>query len=70
MEILLKDIPALQQRYDFQLNKYDIDILENYELLETMEQNVAEIGEDLPIIFVGDSAFYGPDEFHGKLNVL
>jgi len=66
MEILSKDIPMLQEKYDFQFKTYDIDILENYELLEKMEENVKEIGEDLPIVFVGDSVFYGPDTFREK----
>jgi cytochrome c biogenesis protein CcdA/thiol-disulfide isomerase/thioredoxin len=66
MEILSKDIPVLQEKYDFQFNIYDINILENYELLETMEENVKEIGEDLPIVFVDDSVFYGPDAFREK----
>ncbi len=67
MDILLADIPRLQKKYQFTLKKYDIDFLENFRLLEEMEKNVEEKGEDLPIIFVGDSVFYGPKEVHEKL---
>lgn len=62
MDILLDDIPKLQNKYQFILKKYDIDILKNYTLLEEMEKGVKNIGEDLPVIFVGDSVFYGPKE--------
>ena len=66
MDIILGDIPALQKKYQFQFKKYDINILENYELLEKMEEHVENKGEDLPIVFVGDSVFYGPDSFRRK----
>jgi cytochrome c biogenesis protein CcdA len=58
---------TFQERYRFEIKKYDLDILENYRLLEKMEENVAEKGEDLPVIFIGDSVFYGPDEGREKL---
>jgi cytochrome c biogenesis protein CcdA/thiol-disulfide isomerase/thioredoxin len=67
MDILLGDIPRLQSKYKFQFRKYDIDIMDNYRLLEKMEQNVKNIGEDLPVIFVNDSVFYGPLETREKL---
>lgn len=67
LDILLEDIPKLQKQYSFQFKKYDIDILANYELLEKMEENVEDIGEDLPVIFIGDSVFYGPEEAREKL---
>jgi cytochrome c biogenesis protein CcdA/thiol-disulfide isomerase/thioredoxin len=68
MDILLETIPKLQNKYEFKFKEYDIDILENYELLEKMEEGVEDIGEDLPIIFIGDSVFYGPDEVREKLD--
>ena len=67
MDIILEDIPKLQKSYNFILKKYDIDIIENYKILEEMEKTVKEKGEDLPIIFVGDSVFYGPEEARAKL---
>jgi len=69
MDILLDDIPRLQNLYQFQLKKYDLNNLDNYKLLEQMEKekNIKNIGEDLPIVFIGDSAFYGPDEVRNKL---
>ncbi len=67
MDILLGEIPKLQEDYSFTFKKYDIELMENYRILEQMETNVAEPGEDLPIIFVGDSVFYGPDETRKKL---
>lgn len=67
MDILLDDIPKLQNKYQFTLKKYDIDILKNYTLLEEMEKGVKDKGEDLPIIFVGDSVFYGPKEVRESL---
>ncbi|MGB9721750.1 MAG: cytochrome c biogenesis CcdA family protein [bacterium] len=69
MNILLDDIPRLKKKYDFKLKKYDLNNLDNYKLLEQMEKerNIKNIGEDLPIIFVVDSAFYGPDEIRKKL---
>ena len=67
MDMLLGDIPRLQSRYKFIFRKYDIDIMEYYRLLEKMEENVKNIGEDLPVIFIGDSVFYGPLEAQQKL---
>jgi cytochrome c biogenesis protein CcdA len=67
MDILLGDIPRLQDKYRFQFRKYDIDITDNYRLLEKMEGNVKNIGEDLPVIFIADSVFYGPLETREKL---
>jgi len=69
MEILLEEIPSLQKKYPFQLKKYDLNILDNYKFLEQMEKekNIKNIGEDLPIVLVGDSAFYGPEEVKKKL---
>jgi len=67
MDILLEDIPKLQEKYYFLLKKYDIDILENYKLLEQMEEKTKTYGEELPIIFVGDSVFYGPEPVHSRL---
>jgi len=67
MDILLDDIPKLQNKYKFQFRKYDIDIMDNYRLLEKMEENVKEIDEDLPVVFVADSVFYGPLETREKL---
>jgi len=67
MDLLLDDIPKLQRKYRFILKKYDINYPENYKLLEKMEEKVSEIGEDLPIIFIGDSVFYGPARVRGAL---
>lgn len=66
-DILLTDLPSLQAKYRFTLNKYDIDILKNLQLLEKMEADVPDKTEDLPVVFVGDSVFYGPDETRAKL---
>lgn len=72
MDILLDDIPRLQNRYQFQLKKYDINILDNYKLLEKMEEekNIENRGEDLPIVFLGDSALYGPEGVRNRLEPL
>ncbi len=67
MDILLGDLPRFQNKYNFKLIKYDIDILDNYRLLERMEENVKVIGEDLPVVFIEDSVFYGPEETRTKL---
>lgn len=67
LDILFEDIPRLQKQYSFQCKKYDIEILAHYELLENMEENIENVGEDLPVIFVGDSVFYGPEETREKL---
>ncbi len=67
IDMLLDDIPKLQKTYSFTLKKYDIELMKNYRILEQMEENVAEPGEDLPVIFIGDSVFYGPEEVREKL---
>ncbi len=67
MDILLSDIPALQAKYSFILKKYDIDILDNIKILEKMEENVANKTDDMPVVFVGDSVFYGPVAVRKKL---
>jgi cytochrome c biogenesis protein CcdA len=68
MDILLSDIPKLQAKYTFTLKKYDIDLLANYQLLERMEQALGQTGDDLPVIFIDDSAFYGPEEIYEKMD--
>jgi thiol-disulfide isomerase/thioredoxin len=67
MDILLADIPQLQKEYAFTLLKYDIDLLGNNQTLERMEEAKGTSGEDLPVIFLGDSVFYGPENIHNKL---
>jgi len=67
MDILLSDIPRLQIDYRFELKKYDIDLISNYQLLEKMEQEHRKSGEDLPVIFINDSVFYGPENIYEKL---
>jgi len=66
-DILLEDLPKLQAQYKFTLKKYDIDILDNLKVLEKMEEKVPDKTDDMPVVFVGDSAFYGPDEVRAKL---
>jgi hypothetical protein len=67
MDILLADIPKLQEKYAFTLKKYDIDLLSNYQTLERMEGTKGSLGEDLPVIFIEDSVFYGPENMHDRL---
>ncbi len=67
MDILLGDIPKLEAGYDFQLKKYDIDLISNYQLLEKMEHEHGRSGEELPVIFISDSVFYGPENIYEKL---
>jgi len=67
MDNLLADIPNLQKKYVFDLKKYDIDILANYRVLEKMEAAKNTYGDDLPVIFVGDSVFYGPESLFARL---
>jgi glutaredoxin len=68
MDILLADIPRLRAKYVFTLKEYDIDLLSNYELLERMEEDHGTTGEDLPVVFVGDSVFYGPEEMYVRMD--
>ena len=70
MDNLLVDIPNLQKKYVFSLKKYDIDILANYRLLEEREKDRNTYGDDLPVIFVGDSVFYGPESLYKRLEVV
>ncbi|UCD20077.1 MAG: hypothetical protein JSU64_02770 [candidate division WOR-3 bacterium] len=71
MDNLLVDIPNLQEKYLFNLKKYDIDILANYRLLEKMETAKNTYGDDLPVIFVGGAVYYGPESLYARLeNVL
>jgi len=67
MDNLLIDIPNLQKEYVFSLKKYDIDILANYRLLEEKEKERNTYGDDLPIIFVADTVFYGPESLYARL---
>lgn len=66
-DILLGDVPKLKAKYDFTLKKYDIEVLDNLKILEKMEENIPDKTDDLPVVFVGDSVFYGYDEIHKKL---
>lgn len=70
MDILLGDIPKLRSKYTFTLKEYDIDLLSNYELLERMEKDRGVIGEELPIIFIGDSVLYGPDDVYARMDFV
>lgn len=67
MDLLLGEIPDLKARHRIEFRSYDIDILENLRLLEEMEKNVPSKGDDLPVVFVGDSVFYGPAAVRQKL---
>jgi len=70
MDILLIDVPKLQGKYAFTLKKYDIDLLANYRLLEKMEQAYGKTNEDLPVIFLDDSVFYGPEEIYARMDAV
>ena len=70
MDNLLIDIPNLQKKYVFSLKKYDIDILANYRLLEEKEKENNAYGDDLPVIFVGDTVFYGPESLYARLEIV
>jgi cytochrome c biogenesis protein CcdA len=67
MDILLGDIPVYQQKYTFSFKKYDINFMDNFRLLEQMEEQYGSTGENLPISFMGDSVIYGPDETRARL---
>ena len=67
MDILYGDISRLQTEYRFSLKKYDIDLMDNYRLLEEMEAAHGVTGEDLPVIFVADSVFYGEREIYSRM---
>jgi len=66
-DILLGEIPKLQKQHPFTFKKYDIDFLDNLKILERMEANVPDKTDEMPVVFAGDSAFYGPDEVRKKL---
>ena len=68
MDILLGDIPKLQAKYTFELKKYDIDLLSNYQFLEKMEQEHGQSGEELPVVFILDSVFYGPEGIYERMD--
>ena len=70
MDNLLVDIPNLQKKYVFNLKKYDIDILANYRLLEEKEKERNAYGDDLPVIFVSDTVFYGPESLYARLEIV
>lgn len=70
MDILLGDIPKLQAKYIFELRKYDIDLLSNYQLMEKMEQEYDQTGEELPVVFIDDSVFYGPEGIYERMDGL
>ncbi len=71
MDVLLADIPALEKKYEFTLAKYDIDLIDNYRVLEKMEtQAGVSPGEDLPVVFVADSVFYGPENLYRRLESM
>lgn len=67
MDILLDEIPRLQSRYAFTLKKYDINDVKYFRLLEQWEEGIENPGEDLPVIFIADSVFYGPIDARTKL---
>ncbi len=72
MDILLEDLPQLQNFYEFRLKKHDLNTFDNHKVLEQMEKerHIVNAGEDLPIVFVGDSALYGPNEVRKRLPEL
>lgn len=70
MDILLGDIPSYQQKYTFPFKKYDINFMDNFRLLEQLEEVYGTTGEDLPITFMGDSVLYGPDDTRARLESI
>lgn len=69
-ELLIGLIPDLQSRYGFTLKKYDLAVMANYRHLEEMEAGRPAPSDDLPVVFVGDSAFYGPTAVEMRLEPL
>jgi cytochrome c biogenesis protein CcdA/glutaredoxin len=66
-DILLAEIPKLQKQYKFTFKKYDIDYMDNLKILERMEADVPDKTDEMPVVFAGDSSFYGPAEVRQKL---
>ena len=64
---MLEDLPAIESKFNIYIIKYNLDDIKNYQLLEQIEKRLHRSGEDLPVIVIGDSIFYGRTEIRQKL---
>ncbi len=66
-DVMLEDLPGIESKFNVNIKKFNLDDIKNLQLLENIEKRLKKSGEDLPVIVIGDSVFYGPEEIHKKL---
>jgi glutaredoxin len=70
----LKDklLPQLSQKYPnaLKVKAYSIDDVSNYDLLVTLEEQFGDMGNDIPVVFIGGEVLGGPEEVAENLESL
>jgi len=70
----LKDklLPQLVKKYPdaLKVKSYSIDKVENYDLLVTLEELFDDMGNDIPVVFIGGEVLGGPEEVKENLEIL
>ena len=70
----LKDklLPQLSRKYPnaLKVKSYSIDDVSNYDLLVTLEEQFSDMGNDIPVVFIGGDVLGGPEEVKEKLENL
>jgi len=59
-----KLLPQLFEKYPnaLKVKSYSIDDISNYDLLVTLEEQFGDMGNDVPVVFIGGEVLGGPEE--------
>jgi len=62
-------LPGLSEKFAgfLEVKSYSIDDLDNYDLLVVLEEQFGDLGNDVPIIFIGNDVLGGREEVVGNL---
>jgi glutaredoxin len=67
-----KLLPQLSKKYQnaLKVKSYSIDDVKNYDLLVTLEEQFGDMGNDIPVVFIGGEVLGGPEEVKENLELL
>ena len=60
-------LPSIEKDFGLSVKTYNVDIAKNLYFLEKLEENVKEIGDELPAVFFKDSVIYGSEKIFKEL---
>ncbi|MBC8234402.1 DUF1573 domain-containing protein [bacterium] len=70
----LKDelLPKISKKYPnaLKVKSYSIDDVSNYDLLVALEEQFGDMGNDIPVVFIGGEVLGGPEEVEENFEIL